>query len=437
MAASPPLVNGPPPRPVLSPERPRLVADVLVAGTAFLVLGLPSLLLRASTYDPMFFLFGIQYLFGNPDASGLAEAIASAINASAAVGMPLAVIWRATHPVHSVVVVYALALAHFLTGTFLMPVDLIIFLALYSVTIYGPSWASKLGLAGGAIGAALVTMSFIPFWHGPETAIVGAIMFAFAATLVLLAWGAGLLRRSRLEQRETLRERARRLERERDQQAQIATVAERNRIAREMHDIVAHSLSVIIAQADGGRYAATNTPQAATRALATISETGRAALADMRRILGVLREENGSATALIPQPADTDIDDLIAHVKDAGLAVSHVVLGSPRPLPPGTGVAVYRIVQESLTNVLKHAGPAASAIVTTLWEEQALTVTVDDDGRGAAARSDGAGHGLVGMRERAVMLGGTLTAGPKPGGGFRVQVTIPAPNGAVPGHPVS
>lgn len=419
-----PIPVGPPPRPSLIPPRPRPVADILIAIIALLVLGLPSLVLVSNTFNPMYFIFGIQYTFA---FSGLAQFIGSGVTVAAALGMPLAMIWRATHPVAATSAVYLLALAHFLTGSFLMPVDLVIFLALYSVTIYGPSWASKLGMIGAFLGALLITFSFVPAGEGLQSAVVGAILFGFSATLVLLAWGAGLLRRSRLEQRETLRERALRLERERDQQAQIATVAERNRIAREMHDIVAHSLSVVVAQADGGRYAAGNDPAAATRALETIAETSRAALADMRRILGVLRDENGDPAALIPQPADTDIATLIAQVKAAGLSVSHVSIGAPRALPPGAGVAVYRIVQESLTNVLKHGGPQASAIVTTAWESAGLTVTVDDDGRGAAATSDGAGHGLVGMRERATMLGGSLTAGPRPGGGFRVQFHIPLP----------
>ncbi|HLR57583.1 MAG TPA: sensor histidine kinase [Beutenbergiaceae bacterium] len=417
-----------PTRPRLTPPRPRLVADIGVAALAFIAFGLPSILLAPQPWHVEFFLFGTQSLLSADSPGTVATVIRTAINLAAAIGMPVAVIWRASKPVHSTAVVAALALAHFFTGVLLMPVDFLIFLSLYSLTIYASSAASRIGLFTALFGGLLVTISIAPIWGGLESAIVGGVLFLLAAMLVLLSWGAGLLRRSRLEQRESLRERALRLERERDQQAQIATVAERNRIAREMHDIVAHSLSVVVAQADGGRYAAAADPEAATRALETIAETSRAALADMRRILGVLRDENGETADLIPQPADADIDALIGQVKTAGLNVSHVTLGAPRALPPGAGVALYRIVQESLTNILKHGGPEAAAIVTTEWKTDGLTISIDDDGRGAAAKSDGAGHGLVGMRERAAMLGGSLAAGPKPGGGFRVRCHIPLPN---------
>src|SRR5690606_14187791 len=141
-----------------------------------------------------------------------------------------------------------------------------------------------------------------------------------------------------------------------------ATQAERTRIAREMHDIVAHSLSVVIAQADGGRYAAKTSPEAAEHALLTISETGRAALADMRRILGVLRTDGHDANDLVPQPADTDVATLVTSMKDT-LPVSLIEMGTPRALPPGTGATIYRIAQESLTNILKHGGPEVKATV--------------------------------------------------------------------------
>lgn len=409
------------------PQRPRLIADVLLALGALILLGLPSILLSNQQFDAGFFIFGIQSGL-NPAGGSLFAVVGTLINLTAAIGMPLAVIWRANRPVLSTGITAGLALSHFSTGVLLMPVDLLIFVSLYSITVYGPRKYSTGSLFLALAGGLLISLSAGVAVRGIEGLFIVGLLLLLSATLVLLSWGAGLLRRSRLEQRETLRERARRLERERDQQAQIATVAERNRIAREMHDIVAHSLSVVVAQADGGRYAAQTDPQAATRALETIAETSRAALADMRRILGVLRDEDGETTKLLPQPADSDLTALIAQVKDAGLPVSQVTIGAPRHLPAGTGVAIYRIVQESLTNILKHAGPQATAIVTTAWSPVGLSVTIDDDGRGAAAASDGSGHGLVGMRERAAMLGGTLSAGPKPGGGFRVIAHVPLPN---------
>jgi len=142
----------------------------------------------------------------------------------------------------------------------------------------------------------------------------------------------------------------------------------------------------------------------------------------------VLRTDGSDAADLVPQPADTDISALVASMRDT-LTVSYVEVGDARPLPPGTGATLYRIAQESLTNILKHAGPGARATLLLQWAPQQVVLQVDDDGRGAAATSDGAGHGVLGMRERATMLGGALIAGPRPGGGYRVRAEIPIPGG--------
>lgn len=214
----------------------------------------------------------------------------------------------------------------------------------------------------------------------------------------------------------------------------LAASNERSRIAREMHDVVAHTLTVVVAQADGGRFAAAKDPAAATRALATIGEVGRAALTEMRGLLGVLRDSDGDAD-LGPQPTLDDIPTLVASVRAGGLDVSFVTTGTPRPLPIGAGLAVYRIIQEALTNVLKHGGPKVAAYAQLRWLTDALEVTVSDDGRGAAAHTTSAagGTGVEGMRERATIFGGTLTAGPKRGGGYVVRARLPlAPrNGTV------
>jgi signal transduction histidine kinase len=222
-------------------------------------------------------------------------------------------------------------------------------------------------------------------------------------------------------------------QRERQLIAAAAEEAERGRISREMHDIVAHSLSVIIAQADGGRYAAANNPEAAVTALAAISETGRAALADMRGIVRGLREGPPEAdpARLEPVPHARDIDELIETVRAAGLDASMVRMGTPRDLPPGMGLTIHRIVQEALTNAMKHAGPGARVTVLERWDPTAITLTVTDDGRGAAASGDGQGHGVLGMRERTEMLGGVFMAGPSPTGGFQVRATIPLPSAPV------
>ncbi|MCV2395844.1 histidine kinase [Actinotalea sp. M2MS4P-6] len=341
--------------------------------------------------------------------------------------LPLVV--RRRLPVTSVVAVYGVVLLHLLTGLSgsfsLSPGDVLVLAALGSVTLHGPRWAYRTALVSAFAG---FTMLAVVAWlsgAGPGTATAMAIA---AGLLGLTTFALALLRRSRREKIDALTERAGRLEAERDQQAVLATAAERTRIAREMHDIVAHSLSVMIAQADGGRYAAGAEPEAAVRALATISETGRAALADMRKLLGVLRADDEESRAeLRPQPVAEQVAELVDQVRGSGLAVSLVRMGEPRTLPPGTGLSVYRVCQESLTNVLKHAGPQARATVLVQWTPRSLVLEVSDDGRGAAAADDGAGHGVTGMRERVAMLGGTLSVGPRPGGGFRVRAEVPLP----------
>ncbi|MEE6273620.1 sensor histidine kinase [Georgenia sp. MJ206] len=378
---------------------------------------LPSRLVDAAFATLLLLFFGV----GSLGLSGVGD---STLVVLTTLVMPGALYWRRTRPVASAAVVHAGALTHLLAGDPGLPVDALVLVALYSVTVHGPVWASRVALASALLGSFLLSASFGYF-------DLGSVLFGTFAlgAFTLFVWAIALVRRNRVERAESLRERARRLEVERDQQVQIATAAERARIAREMHDVVAHSLSVVIAQADGGRYAATADPDAAVRALTTIGETGRAALADMRRILGVLRAPDGGPDELAtaPQPMTGDLDALVEQVRGTGLAVSMVRMGVERPLPPGAGLTVFRLCQEALTNVLKHAGPAASVTVMLQWHPQRLVLQVDDDGRGAAAGSDGLGQGVLGMRERAALFGGTLVAGPRSGGGFRVRAEIPLP----------
>ncbi len=358
----------------------------------------------------------------------------------ALVWLPLA--WRRRNPVGSVIAVYAAGLLHILVGLpTLMPADLAVLVALYSVTVHGPRWAHWTAIGSAVVGSlvlatAMAVLGMAGYGNPAEMAGTAMVFWVFCSACAVATWAFGLMRRSRRETIAALRDRAERLEVERDQQAQIATAAERTRIAREMHDIVAHSLSVVVAQADGGRYAAAADPDAAARALGTIAETGRAALADMRRLLGVLREpEAPTATGAVPaapytpQPAEHDLEQLVEQVRSSGVRASLVRMGTARRLPPGIGLTVYRICQEALTNVLKHAGPEVTVTVLVQWRADALVLEITDDGRGAAADSDGAGHGLLGMRERAGMVGGTVSAGPRPGGGFRVRAEVPLPSG--------
>ncbi len=395
-------------------------------------------------------------LFAVPVASGIfgLEPYVNLQIWSLLMTVPLA--WRRVRPTASAVTVFALALAHLSVGIpLILPADLFVLVSLYAVTVHGPAWAYRTAAASSVVGCGVfaIVLGFDDF-GSLDSAFLGFVALLLCVTVFAVA----LVRRSRRVAIDALVDRAQRLEVERDQQAQIATAAERARIAREMHDIVAHSLSVIIAQADGGRYAAEADPAAATRSLTTIAETGRAALADMRRLLGVLRPaaERGPGAGpgdgprtgttggpgapgtqaptsartsgeLTPQPGAEDVATLVAQVRDSGVRASLVRMGTPRTLPPGTGLSVYRICQESLTNVLKHAGPSPAVTVLLQWTTASLVLEVSDDGRGAAAGTDGHGQGLLGMRERATMLGGTLTAGPRPGGGFRVRAEIPIP----------
>lgn len=372
----------------------------------------------------------VSFVSGTSSFGGRFGALPSlTVTALTATAMPVALAWRRTHPAGSAAVVYAGALLHYLGGVPWLPVDVLVLVSLYSVTIYGATWARRAGLAGALLGSALVGIAMGYGWDGQPLGTgswTDAVSWTFAvAGMVFATWAFAVARRSRIERIDRLVERAHRLEVERDQQVQIATAAERTRIAREMHDVVAHSLSVVVAQADGGRYAARSDPAAAERALATIATTGRDALADMRRILGVLRTPDGDPTAHRPQPAAGDLDELVAQVRATGTAVSLVRTGPPGPLPAGAGLTIYRICQEALTNVLKHAGPGAAVTVLLQWAPGTVTLQVDDDGRGAGAPTDGIGQGVVGMRERTQLFGGTLEVGPRPGGGFRVRARVP------------
>ncbi|PPK98574.1 signal transduction histidine kinase [Kineococcus xinjiangensis] len=341
---------------------------------------------------------------------------------SAALVVPLA--WRRMAPAASAACVAAAALLEVVLSSQFLPANVAVLVAVYSLAAYAPRWARYAGLVTALFGALLAAVRY-----GPDTA-TDLILLVLLAVSAVAAYALGIVRRARLQHLEQLAERARLLEVERENESRLAATTERQRIAREMHDVVAHSLSVIIAQADGGRYAGRSDPQAAVAALETIAGTGRQALTDMRSLLGVLRQDPGSE--LLPQPDATQIPALVESVRRSGLDVDVSVEGEPRPLPPGPGLAAYRIVQESLTNVLKHSGPASRAAVLVRWEADRLRLVVIDDGRGAAAAGHGrgSGQGIRGMAERAHLHGGRLSAGPRPGGGFEVQAELPYPRGS-------
>jgi len=220
-------------------------------------------------------------------------------------------------------------------------------------------------------------------------------------------------------------------QRQEAERGRLAVREERVRIARELHDVVAHTLSVVTFQAGVGRKIATARPAEALVALRAVEVTGRAALEELRRILGLLRDDDGEGPSLVPSPGIDDLEELAGTVRAAGIPVALAVTGEAAALPPAASLTVYRIVQEALTNVVKHTH-GAQAWVRVRAGRDGVLITVADDGRGAlpvtAARREGqTGHGLVGMRERAAAFGGTLEAGPAAGGGFRVSAGLPLP----------
>ncbi|MGY1759726.1 sensor histidine kinase [Geodermatophilus sp. SYSU D00879] len=270
-----------------------------------------------------------------------------------------------------------------------------------------------------AVGIALA----VPLALG-AAALAGPADGAAVVPLVAVTVTAAVVGRDRRTRRaylEALRDRAERAERERDARARVAVMEERSRIARELHDVVAHNLSVMTALADGAGYAPA-TEQAA-RAVRQIATTGREALAEMHRLVGVLRTDDGGPERT-PAPGLDDLAAVVEQVRAAGLPTSLTVTGRPAPLVAGAQLAVHRLVQEALTNTLRHARGARSAAVRLDWRDGELAVEVTDDGDPAAPPGR-PGHGLVGMRERVAAWDGAVVAGPRPGGGWRVAAVLP------------
>jgi signal transduction histidine kinase len=243
--------------------------------------------------------------------------------------------------------------------------------------------------------------------------------YVFPTAFVLIAWLAGRGVRTRTRLTEELHEAAVRAQEAHEEEAVRAAAVERRRIAREMHDVVAHSVSVMVVQAGGARRILERDPARAVEAAAHIEEVGRAALAEMRRLLGVLHHGDDRA----PQPSMRELDALVDRTRAAGLPVSLTVEGEPRSLPAGMDLAVYRVVQEALTNAIKHAGAAPTA-VTVRWSPAHVELEVVDTG-GRAANGSGGGHGLVGMEERVRLYDGQLRTGRRAGGGFEVVARFP------------
>jgi signal transduction histidine kinase len=349
----------------------------------------------------------------------------------AAIVAPIA--WRRRAPYSVCLLIAVLAVLQWFTSRELT-VYLAVLVAFYTVAAHAQ--VRRVLVAGALLEAGAVLAAT----HWPVPGAHAAWGWLIATGLIVAAGLLGYyIRTARQAHRASLAQRAERLEREREQQAQLAVAAERSRIARELHDIVAHNIAMMIALAEGAAATAAESPGQAVSLMGDISSAGRAALSEMRRLLGVLRQPVLSGHA--PQPSLADLDNLLAGVRTAGLPTRLTVTGEPFGVPASAQLALYRMVQEALTNSIKHA-PGASAEVCLTYLPGAVELEVTDDGRRdepapanagkplPAARADGgidvpgSGHGLVGMRERAAVFGGKVTAGSRPGGGWRVHTIL-------------
>jgi glucose-6-phosphate-specific signal transduction histidine kinase len=315
--------------------------------------------------------------------------------------------------------IFIAACVQLMLGPALIPADLMVLFAMYNVAIRLRWWASL----PAAVAAALWLLIAVVPRLGQDYLDIGQL--GLLIVVVAWAWTWGTLVRIRRDYIASLQERARQLEREREARAQIAAAEERARIAREIHDIVSHSLSVVVVMSGAALSKVDNEPERAKSAMLSVRDTGRSALAEMRRMLGVLRDDEPGSHA--PQPGIAQLERLVEESRKAGLPVALTVEGEPAPVSAGLDLAVYRVVQEALTNVRKHAGPSMSRVEVRLrYGSTDLEVRIIDDGRGPSGPAgERGGHGLVGMRERVATYGGTLRAGIRPSGGFEVATVLP------------
>lgn len=333
----------------------------------------------------------------------------------------LPVVWRRVAPIPSgLFVVGAQVAAAFLDidGTGFLGVVI----ALYAIGAYSAGQRRTNALWMISVSLALL------FITGVAVGVLDVGSFVSSTVILVTAFVLGDNLQRRRERADSLIERAERAEREHSLIAQQQVNAERTRIARELHDVVAHSVSVMVIQAAAARRNLTTSPDVATLALDNIEATGRQAMDELRGILGVLRtDSSGSADApdrRAPQPTMAEIATLIASAAD--LPLTHSITGNLDDLSAAVTLTGYRMLQEALTNVRRHAGPVTDVQLTIEHAGSHLAIAIADDGRGAAADNLGPGYGIVGMHERAMAVGGSVTAGPRPGGGWRVQITLPA-----------
>ncbi len=324
----------------------------------------------------------------------------------------IALLWRRSHPLAVLAATLAAAIVWDVLGLASGPSGAIV-VALYGAGRHIVDDRTSVLALGMAVALGVVDDLI-------EAETISAM--GLSVVLTVLAWYVGRRAKARRAYLALLEERAEYLERERTAEARRAIAEERNRIARELHDVVAHRVSMITVQAGAAQTVATRDPERAVRAMEAVEDAGREALEELRQVLGVLRSDD-DPDALAPLPGLDDISGLVAEMRDAGIDVVWSREDLP-PVPARIELATYRIVQEALTNVLKHAGPSPSAEVRIWTDGDMLGIEVTDQGSGETT-IPGAGQGLVGMRERAVLIGGTFEAGRHPGGGFRVLARLP------------
>jgi signal transduction histidine kinase len=426
-----------------------MVADGLLAAVLTLI-ALPMLFLPSPNFERLY--------VGFRDPGALAVLLT--------LGQTVPLVWRRRAPYVVLAATWAAATLHLALGFKPTFAEVAMVVALYTVAAHRPMRQAALAavlFAAGLVGYGLISEARypMPFADSLQSWVLISVQFAAAFFL-------GDLQKRRLAYTAKLEVLNAQLAEEQELRSRWAVAAERGRIARELHDVVAHSVSVMVVQAGAARRSVATNPVQATAALGQIESTGRQALTELRRLLGLLRDGGGDGgdAALAPQPSLAHLESLVAAAREAGLPVEVVVEGEPRPLPAGVDLSAYRIVQEALTNSLKHAGPAR-ATVRVCYGREALEIQVWDDGRGGQpAAPDGgglvvvtigpddaqnglesaggrhpsdpdrqdrrSGHGLIGMRERVALFGGTLEARARPGGGFRVAARLPLDGGARP-----
>jgi signal transduction histidine kinase len=335
-------------------------------------------------------------------------------------GVILGLVWRRRFPFAAPAAMWLVCAAlSFVDGRLITDNDAVFVAGMGAALLLGnlrQVRQARLGLAL-VVGSAAIVV-----YNGPNRVSGGLI---FTPVLFALAWLVGYALRERAEQSEAAEERAIRAERERETAARVAVAEERGRIARELHDVVAHAVSVMVLQVGAVRHRMPETDTEDRDALRNVEQAGRTALAEMRRLLNAMRSE-GDGLELLPHPGLDDLDALVADVRATGLAVEVRRHGEPVPLPPGLDLSAYRIVQEALTNVLKHAAEARARVVLE-YADDALAVTVTDDGIPGPLNGNGhgGGHGLIGIRERVAVVGGEVDAGPRPEGGYEIRARLP------------